>query len=558
MSLNNTISGCATATTIFAGLPTFDFGVNARAQSAQEVEEAEVEAIRQETAKPVDDIARVFPNSAAQQSGAAQNSNVLQFGKAGNNTTPLVIGHQGKTKKVDSNGQRLLQQISEEYAEYTGPGSGEVYRIKENQYISREKFVSAVTAHYGSVTMTDDKGNSETAAAGDVWLRYKLPHKKTVHSVVMEPSSLSEGAYMEANDPEILNRWYVLKRFMAQPDPNARTLFAIRQLVHHLLYLSGGDKVIVRYYLNWLAWLYQHPDKKIPVGIYMNSRDQRVGKGILFKLLRRLFGKDLVVMGPASVLTSNFSDFVDQRLLVFIDEVDGIDRKAYEQYKHAISEDFTKSEGKGRAARPTQNTARYIALTNKSDGLPLMERDARQAVFKCDADRKDPDYYVKFGEWIEGPGASLLAGVLSNWVFPVGWHYKNGAPQTAAAKSMQMSSKGTLFTVVFNLIESGQPPFDKDFGTVGGLCGSIETSCRVRLGRAELNETTLGVVLKELCGDCKQTRVNAGCIKNPKPKLYFWRHADQWKTTTPEQRGAHLDNTSNPRPFDVIEDHGHD
>ncbi|KJZ37193.1 hypothetical protein VC34_26220 [Pseudomonas fluorescens] len=362
---------------------------------------------------------------------------------------------------------------------------------------------------------------------------------------------------MEANGPETLNRWYVLKEGMAPRDPNARSLFAIRQLVHHLLYLSGGDKVVVRYYLNWLAWLYQHPDKKIPVGIYMNSRDQRVGKGILFHLLRRLFGKELVVMGPASVLTSNFSDFVDQRLLVFIDEVDGIDRKVYEQYKHAVSEDFTKSEGKGRAAKPTLNTARYIALTNKPDGLPLMERDARQAVFKCDADRKSPDYYVKFGDWIEGPGASLLAGVLSNWVFPPDWHYKAGAPQTASSMALQQASRGTLFNVVAELIESEREPFDKDFGTVDEVSRKLEAIYKHLLGKTGPNWTTLGAVLKDLCGEAKQTRVITHCGKNIVPRLYFWRHAGKWKATAPEQRGAHLDNTSNPRPFDVKEDHDH-
>lgn len=554
MSFNGSISGCATANTIFNDLPTYKFGESAGAPSAQEVEDSEVAAIRQSTAKPGDNISRLFSNSAAQQTGAAQSNNVYPFNKASSAAVPLTVQHGGKTKRLDDNSRRLLELISEEYVEYTGPGSGEVYRVGRNQFISKEKFVSAVTAHYGTVTLTDDNGNSETAAAGDVWLRYKLTHKRTVHTIVMEPSSLSESVYVDANDPEIFNRWFRLKQQMARPDPSARSLFAIRQLVHHLLYLSGGDKVIVRYYLNWLAWLWQHPDKKIPVGIYMESSDQRVGKGILFELLRRLFGSELVVMGPASVLTSNFSDFVDQRLLVFIDEVDGIDHKTYEQFKHSISEPFTKSEGKGRAAVSVQNTARYVALTNKPDGLPLMDRDARQAVFKCDADRKHPDYYVKFGAWIEGPGASSLAGVLSRWVFPDDWRYKEGAPQTVAAKCLQLASKGVLYTVVADLIESGRAPFDKDFGTVGDLCGVIETSYRHRLGRTELNQTTLGKALKDICkGEPARTRVTTKANRDARPSLYFWRHADQWAKTTPEQRGAHLDNTSNPRPFDVTE-----
>jgi hypothetical protein len=545
MSNHITPTAVATANSFFDNLQTIEFGRSAGAQSAQEVESAEVEAIRQSTAK-------LFSNSAAQPTGTAQNSNVINIGAA--KTT------KDGGQKLDVHGMGLLKDISEEYAEFTGPGSGEVYRIKENQYITREKFISAVTAHYGVVRFTDEKGNSlPPVSAGEVWLKHRLSHKKTVHSVVMEPSSLSEGAYIEANGPEILNRWYVLKRDMAPPDMSVRSLFAIRQLVHHLLYLAGGDRVIVWYYLDWLAWLWQHPDKKIPVSIYMNSRDQRVGKGILFKLLRRLFGKELVVMGPASVLTSNFSDFVDQRLLVFIDEVDGIDRKVYEQYKHAVSEDFTKSEGKGRAAKPTLNTARYIALTNKPDGLPLMERDARQAVFKCDADRKSPDYYAKFGDWIDGPGASLLAGVLTQWKFPPDWHYKAGAPQTASSMALQQASRGTLFNVVAELIESERDPFDKDFGTVDEVSRKLETIYKHLLGKTDPNWTALGVVLRDLCGEeAKQTRVTARCGKKSKPKLYFWRHADQWKATTPEQRGAHLDNTINPRPFAVTEDHDHE
>ena len=132
--------------------------------------------------------------------------------------------------------------------------------------------------------------------------------------------------------------------------------------------------------------------------------------------------------------------------------------------------------------------------------------------------------------------------MLRTWVFPEGWNPYAPAPQTEAARTIQRESRGTLHALVEELIEGRKSPFDRDLVTVTSACLAIETQYGKILAR-ELSPGNLGRVLNDLCGKPSQKDIKRpGQATERKVRYYVIRDAEKWGTSTPEQRGDHLEN----------------
>lgn len=452
---------------------------------------------------------------------------------------------------IDRESREILKYISEDFVMLSGKTPC-AYHIVDGDELGKESLRQYCAKHYGDVlTITQDKDGNRLEVrkpAGDIWWEWNDPERRVVRRIVMEPTSKPEAD----DNPEVFNRWHQLKKTMCDCNLSAG-YDDIKILVDHLLYLSGGDTVGVTYFLCWLAQLYQTPEIKIPTAILLYSKNNRVGKNLLGRLISKVFGPPLVnTGGTGKLLTANFDDGVMHKRIVFLNEVrlSGKDRDAYEEFKNKISEDTVSFEGKGDKTREVRNVAHYIITTNRNDALPLMDNDGRIAVLRCLAERQSDDYYKKFVTWVDGPGAPLVAGALANWEFPKDWDPHAPVPQTEAARAMQHAAKGDLYGLVYELVEDRRPPFKVCFGSIAWLCSQMKTLHADSLGRTEVNNKTLGAALNALCGEPVQCWVKHNG-KSDRQRLYFWRDAEQWKSATPDQRAHHLEYPDAPRMFPV-------
>lgn len=446
--------------------------------------------------------------------------------------------------RIDPESRELLGYISEDFVLLAAKGGLYAYHVESGDELNKEGFMEFCDTHYGRIVWISKEADGSTthtpASAGAAWLTWSDPMRRVVRRVVMEPTRL--GPEDDPCGAQIYNRWHYLKTTMAPVNPTA-TLADIEIFLNHLMYLSDGDEAVVMYFMNWLATLYQFPDVKIPAAILMYSKVGRIGKSMVYELLKRVFGAPLCASADGASIQSKFMDGLEHKRLMYLNEMARSDKQdGYERFKTLVSEPEQMFEGKGRAARAIKNITHFIITTNNEDALPLMENDGRIAVFRCLSERKSNDYYATLDAWQKGPGPSAVAQVLATWKFPEGWNAMAPVPQTEATHAMQKLNQGELRPIVEELIENRTTPFNRDFGQPAALV----TQLAGMYPAVKVNATTLGKVFKSmgLQADHKFRTERHGNIR-----LCIWRNAKQWNewARTPEERSAHIE--SGLRPF---------
>jgi hypothetical protein len=470
-------------------------------------------------------------------------------------TQPKPAKGADKPTTIDNESRELLKQISRDYIMHAVPAAPVAYHIETGDRIGKESFIQFCANQYGDVHFIDANGNEvDRASSGLIWWNWNDYARRVVRRITMEPTHQPE----DAGNPEEFNRWYVLKKSMTEPNYNA-TLDDAAPFINHLKQISDGDEIGVMYFLNWLAQLYQFPETKIPVAILMYSQFGGVGKNLVQRLLSMVFGKQLVAGVSGKRLQSNFMDAIEHKRIIFINELARSDKAdGYEDFKTQVSEEDTQFEGKGRAAREVRNIAHYVITTNNIDCLPLMRGDRRIAVLMTTAKPLPEQYYKDLVAWIDGPGAAIVANMLRCWEFPVGWNPYAPAPQTDAARKLQSASAGLLETLMDDLFESRQQPFDRDLIVVDGAVEQLRTLYGATMKQGAINRTTVGKALDRICGEYVQMRAIDEKGESQKYRIYIARHAEQWKKATTAQRGDHM--RTGVRPFDVsgTEEDSHD
>lgn len=441
--------------------------------------------------------------------------------------------------KIDLESRELLRYISEDFVLFVTGGRTVAYHIESGDELNKEGFKHYCAKHYGDLILIEEKDGVSTetrADAGPIWWEWNDPQRRVVRRFVMVPTKVTEENWPE---PQIYNRWYMLKTTMAEPNLEA-TLDDIAPFLNHLMYISDGDDVVVMYFMNWLATLYQFPDVKMPTAIMMYSKIGRIGKSMIYKILKDVFGPPLCVTSDGSVINSKFMDLMEHRRLAFLNELSRSDKQdSYERFKSLISEEETGFEGKGRAAKSISNVTHYIITTNHEDALPLMERDGRIAIFRCLADRKDNAYYAEMHKWFEGPGPAALAQCLATWQFPKGWDPHAPVPQTQAAQDAQRASRGGIVTLIEELIESGRQPFDKDIGTVSALAEQI--AALYPQNSKALNNRTLPQALERLGGrQLNKSAYNTKAGHRSTTRCWCWRNFEKWEAATGQDIATEL------------------
>ncbi|WP_423503376.1 primase-helicase family protein [Pseudomonas fluorescens] len=444
------------------------------------------------------------------------------------------VEHTGSGMKIDNESQEILLYISEDFVLYTKAGSVVAYHAESGDELTKDGLKHYCAKHYGDILLIgQDKDGNQTrtrTSAGDIWWVWDHPLRRVVRRIVMEPTSLP----INDDNPEVFNRWHRLKETMAEPNV-AATTDDIGILLRHLLYISDNDTVGVAYFLNWLAWMYLHPDDKIPTAVLFYSKMGRVGKSILHRLLRQVFGPGMVGTCTGAAINKQFDDVVEHKRIVFINEMARSDKvDGYERFKNMISEDIVSFEGKGRAAKEIRNIAHYIITTNHEDALPLMEKDGRILVLRCIADRQPDAYYKALVEWIDGPGPAALAGVLLKWTFPKDWDAFAPVPQTASTLLMQKQSRGGLANFLEELMAAGKPPFDRDGGRCTALIEQLCSEYPNNTKSLHINNRTLPTALQQIGAQ----KVGSGTASSDNG--WCWRRIDFWSAQPVKAWAAYL------------------
>ncbi len=285
-----------------------------------------------------------------------------------------------------------------------------------------------------------EKGD-KLVTRGDLWLR--SPHRRTYKGIIFDPAREHEGW---------LNMW---KGWAVEPKPGDWSL--LRELIRDVL--TDGDAESFEYVLNWMAFMFQHPEKVAEVAIAFKGA-KGTGKGTLGRALFKLAGASGLHISSPGHLVGRFNSHLQNCVCLFADEAFWAGDKAGEAVlKQLVTEPTLTYEGKGRDAVTGRNHVHIIMASNNDWVVPAgMDGERRFAVFNVNERRRgDREFFLALNRQLdEGGLAGLLQDMLTRDIRE--WHPRDSVPQTEALAEQIEMSQGAEESWWDGLLETGRLP----------------------------------------------------------------------------------------------------
>jgi hypothetical protein len=172
------------------------------------------------------------------------------------------------------------------------------------------------------------------------------------------------------------------RKFNMWTDPQIEPLPGRPEIfLEHVNYLIPNKRER-RLLLSWLAWIVQHPERKVMYAILIVGRGG-TGKSWLGKLMERIFGAgNVVLISEEDVVTSTFNGFSENKRLVFLHETPPKQMaELLDKVKGLITEKGIIINRKGIERYPAENFANLMAISNDDVKINLTNR--RWAVIRA-------------------------------------------------------------------------------------------------------------------------------------------------------------------------------
>ncbi len=285
-----------------------------------------------------------------------------------------------------------------------------------------------------------EKGDKLVTKA-DLWL--KSPQRRAYKGIIFDPSREHEGW---------LNMW---KGWAVEPKPGDWSL--LRELIRDVL--TDGDAESFEYVLNWMAFMFQYPEKVAEVAIAFRGL-KGTGKGTLGRALFKLSGASGLHISSPGHLVGRFNSHLQNCVCLFADEAFWAGDKAGEAVlKQLVTEPTLTYEGKGRDAVTGKNHVHIIMASNNDWVVPAgMDGERRFAVFNVNERRLgDREFFLALNKQLdEGGLAGLLFDMLQRDIR--GWHPRDNVPRTEALAEQIEMSQGAEESWWDGLLEGGRLP----------------------------------------------------------------------------------------------------
>lgn len=166
--------------------------------------------------------------------------------------------------------------------------------------------------------------------------------------------------------------------------------------------------------MRWCATLIARPDIRMGYGLLMISEEQGVGKTTLaLNILRPLVGVNNTGMPAASYIAERWTDWMEARRLVVINEIYSsdfkTDRPIYNKLKQAITENTVEVESKGEKPYTISNWCHLIATSNSFKALQMSGTDRRWLVPEVTEKKWPGERWRELRRWLDDGGLPIIA-----------------------------------------------------------------------------------------------------------------------------------------------------
>jgi hypothetical protein len=281
-----------------------------------------------------------------------------------------------------------------------------------------------------TVVIVDPKTGTPTEITKTLaeWWLASPRRRQYLGGVVFDPSNTVPRDY-----------WNLWTGFPVTPAPGDWGLMQdhIRRVI------CGGDQALAEYLFNYIARMFQQPDKPGEVAVALRGR-RGAGKGILLNWLWRAWGQHGVHISNAKHLTGNFNAHLRDCVMLFADEAFFAGDRAHEGVlKALITEPSLPIEGKYQNLVEVPNML-HIFISSNADWVVPAAIDERRFCVIDVADNRvgQRAYFAAIAAQMEGGGlAALIWDMLHRDIS--GFEVRD-VPATAALKTQKTLTLGSI------------------------------------------------------------------------------------------------------------------
>jgi len=272
--------------------------------------------------------------------------------------------------------QELLPQY---WAKLTQQAASGAPDAKGNIYLAFREFTSGV--YWNGIYDTVNDKLELYPAKSETQLRHFMKNNK----MPLGESVPDWKRVFEPNNPNVIDRQAQTVNIYnpsdlfkdLQPAPVASPPPVINKIIDHVL---GNDMVTLDHFYNWLAVIVQHKTRAGTAWVLQGT--QGTGKGLLMhNILTPLFGYENVAAKRMEELESQFTEFMENKFIVFIDEIEAgkslYHAKVTAKLKNLIVEPMISIRNMYRPAYLAPNFASMIFASNKPSSVEVAPDDRR-------------------------------------------------------------------------------------------------------------------------------------------------------------------------------------
>jgi hypothetical protein len=299
------------------------------------------------------------------------------------------------------------------------------------------------------LTWEGPRGGQRRFSIVDAWSSY--PDKNRIAGVRFDPRT--EERIYTGDDGELYGNGFFGLPAIAPTSAHTRGI--VKQFLEHLI----PDDAERSWFWQWLATKYQKPWERNCAVLFIAPGVQGAGRGTLFAILDRVFGRYTSIVSESDLLGARFNGFMENSLILFSNELGGLGwaerKQGYETLKDRVdpSHSDVTIERKGIDSYRTRTFTSFMLASNNPAGLVLDAEDRRFAIItngtKLEGELLDAILDVGYDELAAAFAEMLEGSELYTTV--------SDAPQFAGREHMLSANDTDIDDAIRAVVEKSEP-----------------------------------------------------------------------------------------------------
>ena len=358
----------------------------------------------------------------------------------------------------------------------------------------------------------------------------KNPNRKVVEDWLYDPKQ-----YEATKGKKIVE--YKNKLYLNSYEPNDLVPeMGDTKLLHKLLdhYFNGQDKY-KNQFLDWWAYMIQHPGEKVRYALILHTTFFQVGKGSIWRAMKQTFGSHNAIEIDVGQAIDKSKGYLTNSQLVLIDEMQSAGdfnekMKLLNHLKRIITEASISSRALFIDYKIVKSCTNYILFTNHKDALSLPPNEVRYWVFMSDRERMKNEFYEEYHKWLDDGGAKAILYELKDRTISEDFKPKGIAPFTPFNKEMSSAGAHPLSRTLKALFDEQERPFEEEIEIISSMQVFDFLKAHRLLGHSRINDvkTALEFIGGRYLGQVRVRQRIEGHDKIIKPTLYIIRNHQKY------------------------------